>query len=165
MYSQPNFPVGHQPLKPLSGASFSNIRLVATDMDGTLTQRGKFSGTLLQALEDLATAGIKVLIVTGRSAGWMSGLSKLLPIDGAIAFGGGKPIAENGGLFYPSGHDQPVSLTPIVDLETHRQSLAVTFAELKILGNLCQDMGWGFTYDYFSFSVGVANVLKYANQL
>ncbi|MDB9373434.1 HAD family hydrolase [Nodularia sphaerocarpa] len=239
MYSQPNFSVGHQPsLKPLSGASLSNIRLVATDMDGTLTTRGKFSATLLQALEDVAVAGMKVLIVTGRSAGWMSGLSNLLPIVGAIA--------ENGGLFYPSGHDQPVSLTPILDLEAHRQSLAVAFAELKtkfpqiqesadnrfritdwtfdvaalspseleILSHLCQDMGWGFTYsnvqchikpqgqdkavgllqvlreyfpefspeqvltvgdspndeslfnqDYFSISVGVANVLKYANQL
>lgn len=171
MYSHPNFPLGYSPtFKQLSQASFQNIRLIATDMDGTLTERGKFSATLLQALEDLAVAGIKVLIVTGRSAGWMSGLSHLLPIVGAIA--------ENGGLFYPSGHDQPVNLTPILDLAAHRQSLGRAFAalktkfpqiqesadnrfrvtdwtfdvatltpdELEILSNLCQEMCWGFTY-------------------
>ncbi|GAX38437.1 HAD family hydrolase [Nodularia sp. NIES-3585] len=239
MYSEQNFPAGHPlTLKQLCEASFRNIRLIATDMDGTLTTSGKFSATLLQALEDLAAAGIKVLIVTGRSAGWMSGLSNLMPVVGAIA--------ENGGLFYPSGHDQPVTLTPIPDLEAHRQSLSVAFAELKhkfpqiqesadnrfrvtdwtfnvaalsprelqTLSHLCQQMGWGFTYSnvqchikpqgqdkavgllqvlreylpefspaqvltvgdspndeslfnqrHFSVSVGVANVLKYANQL
>ncbi|MFB2736199.1 HAD-IIB family hydrolase [Umezakia ovalisporum] len=239
MYSYPNFSLEHQStLRQLSEASFNNIRVVATDMDGTLTTRSKFSGRLLQALENLAAGGIKVLIVTGRSAGWMSALSHLMPIIGAIA--------ENGGLFYPSGYDQPVTLTPIPDLEAHRRSLGLAFAELKqkfpqiqesadnrfrvtdwtfdvaglsldelkILNNLCQEMGWGFTYsnvqchikpqeqnkavgllevlrgylpefsleqvltvgdspndeslfdpEYFSVSVGVANVRKYVNQL
>ncbi len=45
---------------------FSKIRLVATDMDGTLTTKSKFTKTLLQALQDLAAANIKVIIVTGR---------------------------------------------------------------------------------------------------
>ncbi len=86
------------PFLTLSQASavglLRNIRLVATDMDGTLTRRGKFTPALLQALEDLAAAGIQVLIVTGRSAGWVSGLVSYLPAAGAIA--------ENGGLFYPN---------------------------------------------------------------
>lgn len=225
-------------LKPLSEASLTNIALVATDMDGTLTEKGKFSATLLQALEDLAAAQIKVLIVTGRSGGWMSGISKLMPVAGAIA--------ENGGLFYPSGKEEPVSLTAIPDLKAHRQSLAVTFEflktifpqieesadnrfrvtdwtfdigalspdELQILSNICNQMGWGFTYStvqchikpqwqdkaigllqvlqgylpeispqqvvtvgdspndqslfdqgHFPVSVGVANVMKYVQQL
>ncbi len=149
---------------------FQNIRLVATDMDGTLTQRGKFTPALLQALEDLAAAGIEVLIVTGRSAGWVSGLATYLPIAGAIA--------ENGGLFYPAGCEAPVVLTPIPDPTAHRQQLTETFqqlqtelpqiresgdnrfritdwtfdvhslspAQLQKLGNLCQHLGWGFTY-------------------
>jgi len=36
-------------------------------MDGTLTQLG--NSRLAASLEDLAAAGIKVMIVTGRSAG------------------------------------------------------------------------------------------------
>ncbi|AFZ27682.1 HAD-superfamily hydrolase, subfamily IIB [Cylindrospermum stagnale PCC 7417] len=228
----------HRQLSEVGAIYLSNIRLVATDMDGTLTRRGKFTPSLLQALEDLAASGIQVLIVTGRSAGWVSGLSSLMPIAGAVA--------ENGGLFYPSGNMKPVALTPIPDLANHRHHLATTFEqlqskfprirestdnrfritdwtfdvgsltpdELQTLSNFCQQMGWGFTYSnvqchikpqgqdkavgllqvlreyfpeyspeqvvtvgdspndeslfnrhYFPISVGVANVLEYANQL
>jgi HAD superfamily hydrolase (TIGR01484 family) len=149
---------------------FTKIRLVATDMDGTLTRRGKFTPALLQALEDLATAGFYVMIVTGRSAGWVGGLAYYLPVVGAIA--------ENGGLFYSSASESPIALTPIADLASHRQNLASVFhqlqatypqiresadnrfritdwtfdvanltgSELQNLSNLCQQMGWGFTY-------------------
>lgn len=65
-------------LRAVTTAQLQNVRLVAADMDGTLTQRGKFTASLLQALEDLAKAGIAVLIVTGRSAGWVSGLAAYL---------------------------------------------------------------------------------------
>ncbi|MEC4816295.1 MAG: HAD family hydrolase [Scytonema sp. PMC 1069.18] len=163
-----------QKLIPLSVTSFpqsfTNLRLVATDMDGTLTKGGKFTTGLLQSLQDLANAGTHVVIVTGRSAGWVSGLAYYLPIAGAIA--------ENGGLFYPSGSGTPVALTPIPDITAHRQLLAAAFhklqtqfpqiqeaadnrfritdwtfsvqglstGELQILNQLCQKMGWGFTY-------------------
>ncbi|MDZ7962256.1 MAG: HAD family hydrolase [Aulosira sp. DedQUE10] len=157
-------------LSEATSICWGNIRLVATDMDGTLTQKGKFTSQLLQALENLAAAKIKVLIVTGRSAGWVSGLSSLMPVVGAIA--------ENGGLFYRSGSDRPVALTPIPNLASHRQNLAAVFGqlqskfpdirestdnqfritdwtfdvaslnltELQTLSHLCQEMGWGFTY-------------------
>ncbi len=226
------------PLSEATSSLWKNIRLVASDMDGTLTKKGKFTSQLLQSLENLAAANIKVLIVTGRSAGWVSGLNSLMPVAGAIA--------ENGGLFYPAGSDRPITLTPIPDLASHRQNLAAAFKQLQIqfpqirestdnrfritdwtfdvaslnptelqtLSHLCQEMGWGFTYSnvqchiklqnqdkaigllqvlqknwpeysseqivtvgdspndeslfdprYFSMSVGVANVLEYANQL
>ncbi len=152
------------------GINFQGIRLVATDMDGTLTSGGKFTSALLQALVDLEAAGIPVLIVTGRSGGWVSGLASYLPVQGALA--------ENGGLFYPVGGGEPVTLTPIPNLKVHRQHLAETFAilqtkfpqiqessdnrfrvtdwtfdvaklnpeELQTLSSLCLELGWGFTY-------------------
>lgn len=162
------------PFLTLSQASAAgllrNIRLVATDMDGTLTRRGKFTPALLQALEDLAARGIQVLIVTGRSAGWVSGLVSYLPAAGAIA--------ENGGLFYRAGQDAPVQITPISDTAEHRQQLADAFgflksrfpqiqesgdnrfritdwtfdvaglaqADLDKMNFLCYELGWGFTY-------------------
>lgn len=150
--------------------SVKQIRLIASDMDGTLTLSGKFTPALLQALENLAAAEIKVLIVTGRSAGWVSGLVSYLPVAGAIA--------ENGGLFYLANCEAPVTLTPIPDIVTHRQQLAKVFGQLQTefpqicesddnrfrltdwtfdvqglnpsqlqrLGNLCQQLDWGFTY-------------------
>jgi HAD superfamily hydrolase (TIGR01484 family) len=149
---------------------FKKLRLIATDMDGTLTQRGKFTTSLLQAFEDLIAANIPVLIVTGRSAGWVSGLVTYLPVAGAIA--------ENGGLFYPADSAKPVALTPIPNLVEHRQQLEVAYQHLKSefpqieestdnrfrftdwtfdnqnltvsqlsrLNALCSSLGWGFTY-------------------
>lgn len=102
---------------------WKTLRLIATDMDGTLTQRGKFSRELLQGLEHLSAANIPVLIVTGRSAGWVSGLVNYLPVQGAIA--------ENGGLYYPANREQPVFLSTIADITSHRQQLAQTYQRLK----------------------------------
>lgn len=59
-----------------------NLRLIATDLDGTLTQQGKFTARLLHVFETLQAANLPVLIVTGRSAGWVSGLVAYLPIAG-----------------------------------------------------------------------------------
>ncbi len=149
---------------------FTKIRLVATDMDGTLTTKGKFTDTLLQAFQDFAKANIKVIIVTGRSAGWVSALAYYLPVVGAIA--------ENGGLFYPSESEQAVAITPIENLDKHKKDLAAVFQKLQLdfpqikessdnlfrvtdwtfdvaglnsdalqtLSHQCQDSGYGFTY-------------------
>ena len=150
--------------------SFQKVRLVATDMDGTLTHQGKFTSNVVQALESLATANIPVLIITGRSAGWVQAISSYLPVTGAIA--------ENGGLYYTTCLDQPDYLTPINDLNQHRLQLKQTFQflqsyfpflqestdnnfrltdwtfdvqglsdqQLQQLANFCQSQGWSFTY-------------------
>jgi HAD superfamily hydrolase (TIGR01484 family) len=161
------------PLIPLSQAVYQNklkqVRLIATDMDGTLTHQGKFTANLLQALQELAIANIPVLIVTGRSAGWVNGLVSYLPVVGAIA--------ENGGLAYFQP-DISEMIVPIPNLAEHRQKLAQTFADLQthfphlqessdnrfrltdwtfdvqkltetdleFLSDRCQAQGWSFTY-------------------
>ncbi|XGV96961.1 MAG: HAD family hydrolase [Leptolyngbya sp. BL-A-14] len=157
-------------LQPLSAIDVQSVRLVATDMDGTLTTAGKFTPTLVQTFEQLAAAGIQVLIVTGRSAGWVSGLAHYLPIWGAIA--------ENGGLLYAGEPRLEVPLVSLADIAQHRQQLAAMFqrlqdrfpnlqasddnrfrltdwtfdvqglsrAELAHIDRLCQSESWGFTY-------------------
>lgn len=122
-----------QPLKSnaLGLDAFKAVSLVATDMDGTLTQQNKFTPALLQALTDLANAGVAVLIVTGRSAGWVQAIVNYLPIAGAIA--------ENGGLFYggtwDTGREDREScelLVPIADIAEHRRKLAEMFGRLQV---------------------------------
>ncbi|MEO0942332.1 MAG: HAD hydrolase family protein, partial [Cyanobacteria bacterium J06642_12] len=146
------------------------IQLVATDMDGTLTKAGKFSPALLSAFRQLKRRGIQVLVVTGRSAGWVSGLVNYLDVAGAIA--------ENGGIYYPSiGETAGDLLVDISDIEAHRQQLRSVFdlikedfpklqpatdnrfrltdwtftntdfsaAELTHMQQLCSQLGWGFT--------------------
>ena len=122
-----------QTLSPLAlskecRAQFANVRLVATDMDGTLTVNGQFKPTLLLAFEKLAELGIPVMIVTGRSAGWVSGLVHYLPVVGAIA--------ENGGLYIPkpsvdTPNPEPMILPDIPRMTQHRDRLETLFNKLK----------------------------------
>jgi HAD superfamily hydrolase (TIGR01484 family) len=159
-----------QPLQPLIDAVLRGVRLVATDMDGTLTQQEKFTPLLLQTLTELSLAQIPVLIVTGRSAGWVSAVVHYLPVAGAIA--------ENGGLFYQTENSAGDWLSYIPDILQHRQQLAQMFISLKTefpqihestdnrfrltdwtfdvqglsieqlqqMQMRCQSAGWGFTY-------------------
>ncbi|MFN9533176.1 MAG: HAD hydrolase family protein, partial [Pseudanabaena sp.] len=70
------------------------------------------------------SAGIKVLLVTGRSAGWVSALVNYLPVAGAIA--------ENGGIFLkPNGTQDLLSSVP--NLSRHRILLENTFHHIKQL--------------------------------
>ena len=70
-----------------------NIRFVLTDMDETLTYKGRLQARTYQSLEMLQHAGIKVIPVTAASAGWADQMARMWPVDGVIA--------ENGGLFLP----------------------------------------------------------------
>ena len=156
-------------LKPLSDRNWGDIRLIASDMDGTLTQSEKFDSKLFEILTKLAAAEIKVLITTGRSAGWVQAIATYLPVVGAMA--------ENGGLLYWQGSVVPQLLTE-VDINQHRQQLARVFEllqskfsqlkesqdnrfrltdwtfdveglsldELKQIEYICQSKGYGFTY-------------------
>ncbi|MCU0568783.1 MAG: Cof-type HAD-IIB family hydrolase [Oculatellaceae cyanobacterium Prado106] len=155
---------------PLQPEALQNVRLIATDVDGTLTLQGEFSVHLLGALQRLAEANIPVILVTGRSAGWVNALVEYLPVTGAIA--------ENGGLFYKGKNADPEFLVPIPDLSAHRQQLAemfgqlqqqfphlqestdnrfrltdwtfevqgLTVEDLKKMGDRCLANGWSFTY-------------------
>jgi HAD superfamily hydrolase (TIGR01484 family) len=168
--------------QPLTPNHLSQIRLIATDMDGTLTIAEKFTPHLLQAFDQLRQAQIPIIIVTGRSAGWVSAIAHYLPITGAIC--------ENGGIFYQG--EQTKMLVPIADIPTHRQSLAKMFTQLQhqfpqiqassdnqfrltdwtfdvkglsrdalqIMAQACQQQGWGFTYSTVQCHIKLPNQEK-----
>jgi predicted mannosyl-3-phosphoglycerate phosphatase (HAD superfamily) len=69
----------------------SSVRLIATDIDGTLTSNGSLGLGSLVRIAELAAIGIRVVLVTGRSAGWGYALSQYLP--GVLAV-----VAENGAV-------------------------------------------------------------------
>jgi HAD superfamily hydrolase (TIGR01484 family) len=76
---------------------FSKRCVVAFDLDDTLTTHGTLEPATFAALDAARRRGWIVLIVTGRSAGWVDGLIKLLPVDGVVG--------ENGALlsFWAAG--------------------------------------------------------------
>lgn len=108
---------------PLPLERLTDIRLIATDVDGTLTREGKFTTELLQAIDILNAKGIKLLLVTGRSAGWVSAVNNYLPVAGSIA--------ENGGLYFQSNCSGFDFLTRLESIEEHRTQLAERFWELQ----------------------------------
>lgn len=70
---------------------FSGVQFVLTDMDETLTYRGRLAAATYDALERLQAAGIRVIPVTAAPAGWCDQMARMWPVDGVIA--------ENGGIF------------------------------------------------------------------
>lgn len=84
---RPSLPSWHDaPADILAG-----FHTVITDVDDTLTHRGRLAGATLDALERLQRAGIRVIPATAASAGWASLMATLWPVDAVIA--------ENGGVF------------------------------------------------------------------
>lgn len=87
-------------MRPLALASqglFSSVQYVLTDMDETLTFRGRLSAATYAALERLQSAGIRVIPVTGAPAGWCDQMVRMWPVDGVIG--------ENGGFFFQRAAD------------------------------------------------------------
>ena len=81
--------------RPLRDADLSWVEGVFTDVDGTLTTSHRLHSSTVRALERLADAGLKLVLVTGRPAGWAEAWARTLPVDGVVA--------ENGGLFFLRG--------------------------------------------------------------
>lgn len=109
-------------LPSIDSYHWGQICLIASDLDGTLTQGEKFNAELLSALQRLAEHQIPLLITTGRSAGWVQAISTYLPIAGAMA--------ENGGVFYGQHDPKPRMLGEIV-VAHHRQQLKQVFQLLQ----------------------------------
>jgi HAD superfamily hydrolase (TIGR01484 family) len=68
------------------------IRYVLTDIDGTLTLNGRLPAAVFEAMERLQAAGIRVLPITGRPAGWCDHLARMWPIDAVVG--------ENGAFYF-----------------------------------------------------------------
>ena len=111
------------PIDSSTLSGWTDIQLIATDVDGTLTRDGKFTPALLQAIDRLTAKGIQLLLVTGRSAGWVSAVNNYLPVAGAIA--------ENGGVYFDRNFSGFDFITRLESIEIHRAELAQRFWELQ----------------------------------
>ena len=69
-----------------------NIQYVLTDIDDTLTNDGRLPAVVFTAMEQLQTAGIRVIPITGRPAGWCDHIARMWPVDGLVG--------ENGAFYF-----------------------------------------------------------------
>ena len=82
-------------IKPLSTApraALAGIIAVLTDIDDTLTLHGRLPGEAYSAMWALQRAGIKVVPITGRPAGWCDLIARQWPVDGVVG--------ENGAFYF-----------------------------------------------------------------
>lgn len=81
-----------RPLAELTDLERRRVDVVLTDIDDTLTTNGLLSATAYAAMERLQSAGIAVIPVTGRPAGWCDLIARCWPVDGVVG--------ENGALYF-----------------------------------------------------------------
>ena len=60
------------------------VRAVLLDIDDTLTSDGRLTSAAYDALERLAAAGLRVVPVTGRPAGWCDMIARFWPVDAVV---------------------------------------------------------------------------------
>jgi hydroxymethylpyrimidine pyrophosphatase-like HAD family hydrolase len=92
-----------KPVSQMSPAEASAVRYVLMDIDDTLTTAGKLPAASYAALWRLHEAGLKVIPITGRPAGWCDLIAREWPVDGVVG--------ENGALAFweeaPAGPSAP----------------------------------------------------------
>ena len=90
---------------------------IFSDIDDTLTDEGEMVPEAFQALADLKAQGLKVILVTGRPAGWVDHIARMWPVDAVVG--------ENGGLWFymQNGKLQQSFLSPSDERKINRQKL------------------------------------------
>jgi HAD superfamily hydrolase (TIGR01484 family) len=72
------------------------VRALFSDIDGTLTSQGRIEGQTYLALEKLGDAGIPVILVTGRPAGWGQAFMTVAPVAAVVTENGGLTFVREG---------------------------------------------------------------------
>ncbi len=70
----------------------ARVRYLFTDIDDTLTWKGRLPAIAYAAIERLAEAGIEVVPITGRPAGWCDHIARMWPVAGVVG--------ENGAFWF-----------------------------------------------------------------
>ncbi len=81
-----------RPLFELPRAVAAQLHTVFSDIDDTLTTDGRLPPQAYAAMDQLRHAGLRLILITGRPAGWCDHIARMWPVDGVIG--------ENGAFYY-----------------------------------------------------------------
>lgn len=87
-----------RPLSDLPDAVLASVTTVFTDIDDTLTTEGQLPAAAYEALERLNAAGLAIVPITGRPAGWCDMIARFWPVAGIVG--------ENGAFYFSYRRDQ-----------------------------------------------------------
>jgi len=113
------------PLRELSPGLCRNLSHFFTDIDDTLTSGGMLPAESYAALWRLQKAGVEVVAVTGRPAGWCDHIARMWPVAGVIG--------ENGAFSYSYDHARKRmkrTLTAGGSAPAAREALAIVAARV-----------------------------------
>src|SRR3989338_3902935 len=68
------------------------LKGIFTDIDDTISLHGKIPSAAYAALWDAQEAGLRVIPVTGRPAGWVDHIVRMWPVDAVVG--------ENGAFYF-----------------------------------------------------------------
>ena len=78
-------------LTELPDGSRRAVRGVLSDIDETISTAGRITAEAYVAMERLRAAGLLVIPITGRPAGWCDHIARMWPVDAVVG--------ENGGVY------------------------------------------------------------------
>lgn len=85
------------PLSSMPRAAARAVNTVLADIDDTISTDGHLSAAAYTALEQLHVAGLRVVPVTGRPAGWCDHVARFWPVDAVVG--------ENGAFYMWHDHE------------------------------------------------------------
>lgn len=112
-----------RPLAEMPLAAAAQVHTVLSDIDDTLTTDGYLTPAAYQALEALREGGLRVILVTGRPAGWCDHIARMWPVDGVIG--------ENGAFYLWYDRQARKLRTRHSSSACERASNAVRLAEVR----------------------------------
>jgi HAD superfamily hydrolase (TIGR01484 family) len=80
------------PLTRMPDAVAAGVGAVFCDIDDTVTSDGRLTAAAYGAMESLHEAGIALVPVTGRPAGWCDHIARMWPVDAVVG--------ENGAFYF-----------------------------------------------------------------
>jgi len=81
-----------KPLSDFPAEARRAVKGVLCDIDDTLSTDGRITADAYAAMERLQRAGLRVIPVTGRPAGWCDHIARMWPVDGVVG--------ENGAFYF-----------------------------------------------------------------
>lgn len=85
-----------RPLSDFGAAEARRVRAVLTDIDDTVTSEGRLTAAAYGAIEKLSAAGLAVIPITGRPAGWCDMIARFWPVRAVVG--------ENGAFWFAYDH-------------------------------------------------------------
>ena len=84
-------------MRPLAALDAHGVEALLFDIDDTLTTDGKLTAQAYASLEQMRGAGLRLVPVTGRPAGWCDHIARMWPVDAVVGENGAFYFAYAGG--------------------------------------------------------------------